>query len=74
MSNEIFIDLNHLDGRGMGGEFAGKTALIVGASSGIGKTTSKLLLERGAEAVIIVAKNPEKLRAAALELGALAGN
>jgi len=55
----------------MRGEFAGKTALIVGASSGIGKTISKLLLERGAEAVIIVAKNPEKLRAAALELGAL---
>ena len=71
MSNEIFIDLNHLDGRGMRGEFAGKTALIVGASSGIGKTISRLLLERGAEAVIIVAKNPEKLRAAALELGAL---
>ena len=71
MSNEIFIDLNHLDGRSMRAEFTGKTALIVGASSGIGKTTSKLLLERGAEAVIIVAKNPEKLRAAALELGAL---
>jgi NAD(P)-dependent dehydrogenase (short-subunit alcohol dehydrogenase family) len=70
VSNEIFIDLNHLAGRGMRGEFAGKTALIVGASSGIGKTISKLLLERGAEAVIIVAKNPEKLRAAALELGA----
>src|SRR5260370_8217002 len=55
----------------MGGEFAGKTALIVGAASGYGKTTSNLLLARKAEAVIIVAKNPEKLRAAALELGAL---
>ena len=49
MSNEIFIDLNHLDGRGMRGEFAGKTALIIGASSGIGKTISKLLLERNGE-------------------------
>lgn len=49
-------------------EFAGKTSLIVGGSSGIGKTISKLLLERGAEAVIILGKNNQKLLAAALEL------
>jgi NAD(P)-dependent dehydrogenase (short-subunit alcohol dehydrogenase family) len=49
-------------------EFAGKTGLIVGGSSGIGKTVSKLLLERGAEAVIILGKNNQKLLAAALEL------
>ncbi len=47
-------------------EFAGKTGLIVGRSSGIGKT---LLLERGAETVIIVGKNNPKLRATELELG-----
>ena len=50
-------------------EFAGKTGLIVGGSSGIGKTVGRLLLERGAEAVIIVGKNEQKLQAAALELG-----
>ncbi len=53
----------------MRGEFAGKTGLIVGGSSGIGKTVGRLLLERGAEAVIIVGKNEQKLQAAALELG-----
>ena len=45
-------------------EFAGKTGLIVGGSSGIGKTVGRLLLERGAEAVIIVGKNEQKLQAA----------
>src|SRR5260370_21218876 len=50
-------------------EFAGNTGLIIGGSSGIGKTVSRLLLERGAEAVIIVGKNNQKLRAAELELG-----
>lgn len=50
-------------------EFAGKTGLIVGGSSGIGKTVGRLLLERGAEAVIIAGKNEQKLLAAALELG-----
>jgi len=53
----------------MRGEFAGKTGLIIGGSSGIGKTVSRILLERGAEAVIIVGKNKQKLRAAELELG-----
>jgi NAD(P)-dependent dehydrogenase (short-subunit alcohol dehydrogenase family) len=50
-------------------EFAGKTGLIVGGSSGIGKTVGRILLERGAEAVIIVGKNEQKLRATELELG-----
>ena len=50
-------------------EFTGKTGLIVGGSSGIAKTVGRLLLERGAEAVIIVGKNEQKLRAAELELG-----
>jgi hypothetical protein len=34
-----------------------------------GKTVSRILLERGAKAVIIVGKNNEKLRATGLELG-----
>jgi len=50
-------------------EFAGKTGLILGGSSGIGKTVGRILLERGAEAVIILGKNEQKLRAAELELG-----
>ena len=50
-------------------EFAEKTGLIVGGSSGIGKTVSRILLERGAEAVIIVGKNEQKLRATESELG-----
>ena len=47
-------------------EFAGKTGLIVGGSSGIGKTVGRILLERGAEAVIIVGRNEQKLRATEL--------
>lgn len=50
-------------------EFAGKTGLIVGGSSGIGKGVGRILLERGAEAVIIVGRNEQKLRATELELG-----
>ena len=50
-------------------EFAGKTGLILGGSSGIGKTVSRILLERGAEAVIIVGKNEQKLRTTESELG-----
>lgn len=32
-------------------EFSGKTGLIVGGSSSIGKTVGRILLERGAEAL-----------------------
>jgi NAD(P)-dependent dehydrogenase (short-subunit alcohol dehydrogenase family) len=52
-------------------EFAGKTGLIVGGSSGIEKTVGRILLEGGAEAVIIVGKNEQRLRATELELGSL---
>ena len=53
----------------MGKEFAAKTGLIVGGSSGIGKTVGRILLERGADAVLIVGTNEQKLRAAEIELG-----
>ena len=43
-------------------EFSGKTGLIVGGSSGIGKTVGRILLERGAEAVIIVGRNGKQRR------------
>ncbi len=36
----------------MSEEFSGKTGLIVGGSSGIGKTVGRLLLERGATGAI----------------------
>jgi short-subunit dehydrogenase involved in D-alanine esterification of teichoic acids len=42
-------------------EFAGKTGLIIGGSSGIGKAVGSLQLEKRAEAVVIMGKNQEKL-------------
>jgi hypothetical protein len=50
-------------------QFAGKTRSDRGWIQRIGKTVGRLLLERGAEAVLIVGKNEQKLQAAALELG-----
>ena len=41
-------------------EFAGKVALVTGASSGIGRGTAMLLAERGAT-VVLVARNGERL-------------
>jgi len=50
-------------------EFVGKTGLIIGGSSGIGKAVGRLLLEKRAEAVVIVGKNKKKLLSAEVELG-----
>jgi len=50
-------------------EFVGKTGLIIGGSSGIGKAVGRLLLERRAEAVVIVGKDKKKLLSAEVELG-----
>jgi NAD(P)-dependent dehydrogenase (short-subunit alcohol dehydrogenase family) len=49
-------------------DFAGKNALVVGGSSGIGAAVAKLLLQRGAATVLIVGKNPDKLKTAEAEL------
>ncbi len=46
---------------------AGKTAVVTGASSGIGKATAKRLVEEGVR-VIIVSDRPEELRETASEL------
>lgn len=48
-------------------DFSGKTILLIGASSGIGRTTSILLSRLGAR-VILVARNRERLESAQKEL------
>lgn len=51
-------------------EFKGKTAIVTGASSGMGLLTSKCLAQRGAN-VVMLATDPEKLAAKVEEVNAL---
>ena len=53
-------------------EFAGRRALIVGGTSGMGQAVARLLLERGG-AVVVVGRRADKLAAARDELAAVAG-
>ena len=50
-------------------DFVGKSGLIVGGTSGIGKAVARLLLQRGAMSVTVLGKNAAKLRSAQDELG-----
>ncbi len=51
----------------MNNTFNGKTALIIGGSSGMGKATAQLLLSRGAK-VVIASKSQDSVNAAIAEL------
>lgn len=51
-----------------GGRFAGKTAIITGASRGIGLAVARRLVDEGAQ-VVITARKPEPLAEAATLLG-----
>src|SRR5689334_18411203 len=49
--------------------FTGKTALVIGGTSGMGKATANLLLTKGAH-VIVASKSPASIEAAVDELKA----
>jgi NAD(P)-dependent dehydrogenase (short-subunit alcohol dehydrogenase family) len=49
-------------------EFAGRSAIVTGGSSGIGFAIAKMLVERGAS-VVLVARDAPRLEAAAREIG-----
>ncbi len=61
----------HID-RSLSGRVGGKTVLVTGASSGIGKATALKLGEAGAR-VLLVARTQEKLEETAAEIAALGG-
>ncbi len=63
---DLFVD------HSLEGNVSGKTVLITGASSGIGKATAERLAAAGAH-VLLVARTAEKLEQTAAEISALGG-
>jgi NAD(P)-dependent dehydrogenase (short-subunit alcohol dehydrogenase family) len=63
---DLFVD------RSLEGNIRGKTILITGASSGIGKTTALRMAEAGAH-ILLVARTAEKLEETAAEISELGG-
>ena len=55
-------------------DLGGQTVAITGGSSGIGLTTAKACVEAGAERILLLARDPERLRAACHEVGPRAGS
>lgn len=53
-------------------QLSGKTALVTGASSGIGRATAKLFAEQGAN-IVVVARREEKLKSLVGEIRDLGG-
>jgi NAD(P)-dependent dehydrogenase (short-subunit alcohol dehydrogenase family) len=44
----------------MTGQLSGKVCVVTGGTQGLGEATARLFAERGAEAVVVVGRNPER--------------
>ncbi len=70
---ERHLDPDLMIDRSLKGKVKGRVVMITGGSSGIGLAAAKKIIEAGAT-VIIIARDPEKLAAAQVEIGACAKN
>src|SRR5438132_13035497 len=61
---------NVVEGETMSGKLSGKTAIVTGASAGIGRECSRSLAAEGAQ-IVLTARRGERLDAVASEIAAL---